>query len=237
MKLHLATVLFVSTLAGCLTPPDDEPASDPTLDAILAYADEQARVTPSPRFDTADRYQLVAFASEDADQVMTIGDGSTGIPPALQGLWWMDGNPLADKLVSFGASPWSPDTGQTSIVVYGEAIWSWHGDLEGRALYASVRAADLVYEVDYDEDLTFATITPTVKVGPVRVRVPASIVRFTATRISDDLWLRHSYLHGRLVHTYAFRRVVRGDGTREPAYDAYVAAAPPTSFIAERVQR
>jgi hypothetical protein len=237
VKQRLAAVLFMSTLAGCLAPSDDEPAPDPTLDAILAYADEQARVTPTPHIDGGDHYHLVAFDSADADRVMIVGDGSTGIPPALQGLWWMDGNPLADKLVSFGASPWNANTHQTSIVVYGEGIWSWHGDLEGRALYASVRAADLVYELSYDENLTFATITPTVKVGPVRVRVPAAIVRFTVTRISDDLWLRHSYLHERLVHTYAFRRVVRGDGTREPAYDEYVAAAPPTSFIAERVER
>jgi hypothetical protein len=242
VKLRLAAVLFVSTLAGCLPPPDDSPddspATDPALDAILAYADQRASAPGLPTtVDKAELYELVAFDSADADQVMTIGDGSTGIPPALQGLWWMDGNPLADKLVSFGASPWNANTHQTSIVVYGEGIWSWHGDLEGRALYASVRAADLVYELSYDENLTFATITPTVKVGPVRVRVPASIVRFTATRISDDLWLRHSYLHERLVHTYAFRRVVRGDGTREPAYDEYVAAAPPTSFIAERVAR
>ena len=44
--------------------------------------------------------------------------------------------------------------------------------------------------------------------------------------------LRKSYLHGRLVHTYALRRIARGDGTREPAYDEYIAAAPPRSLVA-----
>jgi hypothetical protein len=233
MNRGLLAVLFVSTLAGCLAPPEDS-AGDPALDAVLAYAEEQAAAAPTTAL-LADHYRLVAFDSADADRVLIVGDGSTGIPPALQGLWWMDGNPLADKIVSFGASPWDDETHQTNIVVYGEGIWSWHGDLEGSALYASVRASELVYELTYDADVTFAEIVPTVKVGLGRVRVPPSLVRFTATRISDDLWLRHSYLNGRLVHTYAFRRIVRGDGTREPAYDDYVAAAPPTSLVAERI--
>jgi hypothetical protein len=231
----LVAVLFLSTLVGCLAP-DADATSDPAFAAMLSFAEEQAAAMPPSAAPLArEHYRLVPFASEDADQAMIVGDGSTGIPPALQGLWWMDGNPLADKIVSFGASPWNDETHQTSIVVYGEGIWSWHGDLEGRALYASVRASELVYELTYDADLTFAEIVPIVKVGPARLRVPQSLVRFTASRISDELWLRHSYLHGRLVHTYAFRRIVRGDGSREPAYDEYVAAAPPTSLIAERI--
>jgi hypothetical protein len=221
---------------------DREPISaveriDPIMAAIFEYADGYARshgIERSP--SRVGDYQLRSIASADADGAMTVGDGSTGLPPALQGLWWMHGNPLPDELLSFGGSPWDEATRTTRIVVYDEGVWTWHDDLAGRALYAGVRQSELIYELAYDPDLAFAVITPTVQVGPVRIRVPESIVKFTAQRLADGLWLRLSYLHGHLVHAYALRRVVRGDGQREPAYDEYAAAAPARSLVAERIR-
>lgn len=238
---NLAAIAVLAALCGCVdggSTPASEPDADPVMAAILAYAEDQARPYDRdvPSSLLGEVYRLREIDSEDVDQVMIVGDGSTGLPPELHGLWWMDGNPLADEVISFGGQPWDAATRTTRIVVYDEGVWSWHGDLEGRALYGSARASKLIYEIAYDEDLAFAQITPTVAVGPVRVRVPASIVRFTATRLADGLWIRHSYLYGRLVHAYALRRIVRGDGAREPAYDEYVAAAPPTSLVAERVR-
>jgi hypothetical protein len=212
-------------------------AGDPVMDAILGYADDRVRALGiAPTTASSGVYRLESFDSADVDSHVVLGDGSTGIPTALQGLWWMDGNPLADEVLTFGASPWDPARRSTEIVVYDDGVWTWHDDLEGRALYASVRRSELIYELVYDQDLAFAEITPTVAVGPLRVRIPPQIVRFTAERLLDDLWLRKSYLHGRLVHTYALRRIVRPDGQREPAYDEYVAAAPARSLVARRVR-
>jgi hypothetical protein len=236
--------------SGCAW--DDEPllsdtsaaiapeAPDPVLAAIVSYALERARgagtdtdAWPEPR-DPA-RYRLEAFDSVDVDRHVVIGDDSTGLPEELHGLWWMHGNPLPDKVLTFGGSPWNAEQRTTRIVVYDEGVWTWHGDLAGTALYAWVRHFELVYELSYDEDVAFAVIVPTVRIGGVRVRVPESVVKLTAQRLSDGLWLRLSYLGGHLVHAYALRRIVTGDGQRESAYDEYVAAAPPLSLVAERV--
>ena len=59
------------------------------------------------------------------DEYVPIADARTGLPESLQGIFWMDGNPLPDKVVSFAASTWDAENRRTSIKVYGEGIWSW----------------------------------------------------------------------------------------------------------------
>jgi hypothetical protein len=229
-----AALLALAALGGCFDADDETMTVDPAMAAIVDHAAAEAGARGVAPPSVVSDYRLESFDSADVDAEVIVGDGSTGLPEALQGLWWMDGNPLPDKVLTFGASPWDPVQRTTRIVVYDDGVWTWHDDLEGRTLYASVRASDLIYELAYDEAITFAEITPTVKVGALRVRVPPEVVRFTAQRLADDLWLRKSYLHGRLVHTYALRRIVRPDGVREPAYEEYVAAAPPRSLVARR---
>jgi len=251
----VAAAALAPALTACLEPVDggesstrapqlaaSAQAADPSLAAIAAYAEERAAElgeapAPALRGVFSPRYRLVELDSVDADQALLRADDSTGTPPFLQGLWWMDGNPLPDKVISFARSPWDAATRTTHIDVYDEGIWSWHASLDGRALYEWVRTFELVYELTYDETLSFVTIIPTVKVAGHRVAVPESVVKFTAERVDDDLWLRRSYLNGRLEHTYSLRRIVRADGERLPTYDDYVAAAPARSVVAERVDR
>ena len=218
------------------------PTVDPAMAALMRYAAELELGLVAPPADAVSSapdttaYRLVEVPSSSADAFMPIAGPRTGLPASLQGLFWMDGNPLPDKLVSFGASSWDAATRTTRIKVYDEGIWSWHGDLAGRALYGFVRAVELTYELQFNEALDFAEITPILHVSGKTVRVPSSIVRFTARLTGEGVLLRESYLFGRLFNTYHFRRVVTADGQRLPAFDDYVAVAPPTSVIAERIR-
>lgn len=228
----LLPVAFVGLFALAQTPdtPHARPRSSSELETLL----EIARPAERPQADHP-RYRLVEVPTREIDKHMPIADGSNGIPEALQGLWWMDGNPLADEVVSFGASTWDPASRTTRIQVYGERVWSWHPNAQGRALYFGVRNSKLVYELQCNEDITFCLIVPIVDVGEKEVRVPTSLVKFTARLISDGVWLRETSFFGREAHTYAFRRIVRGNGEREPAFEEFVRSAQPTQLLAERV--
>ena len=179
-------------------------------------------------------YTLIEILSDQVDEEMLIASESSGIPDALEGLWWMDGNPLPDEVISFGASRWNSDERATRIVVYGERIWSWHGNLAGRLLYRRTRRVRLVYEFRFDPDMTHGTIVPIITFLGIRVRIPGALTRLTMERVRDGLWLRKSLFFGLIPHIYHLRRIVSGAGSRLDTYAAYVKAAPPRSFLAIR---
>lgn len=180
-------------------------------------------------------YQLIEIPSDRVDEEMRIAGASSGIPDTLQGLWWMDGNPLPDEVISFGASTWSAAEQATRIRVYGQRIWSWHGNILGRLLYHMARMSRLVYELHFDPDLTLGTITPNISVLGARFRVPESLLRLTLRRKGDGLWLRESRFFGVFHHVYHLRRIVGGDGARLDTFAAYVESAPARSFLAVRL--
>ncbi|WP_437581389.1 hypothetical protein [Sorangium sp. So ce887] len=179
-------------------------------------------------------YELIEISSDQVDREMLLAGPSSGIPEALQGLFWMDGNPLPDEVISLGGSTWDAGTSTTRIHVYGERIWSWHANLRGRGLYALVRAARLVYELRLNADLTFGAIVPFVCLAGRRVRIPEPLARFTMRRVSDGHWLRESRFFGLFHHVYDLRRIVRGDGSRTDAFAAYATLAPARSALAVR---
>ncbi|MGK3983587.1 hypothetical protein WME99_11165 [Sorangium sp. So ce136] len=179
-------------------------------------------------------YELVEVRSDQVDREMLLASESSGIPEALQGLFWMDGNPLPDEVISLGRSTWHRETSTTRIHVYDERIWSWHADLQGRGLYALARATRLVYELRFNADLTFGDIVPFVSLAGKRVRVPEQLTRFTMRRVSEDHWLRDSWFVGLFHHVYDLRRIVRGDGSRTDAFSTYARSAPPLSALAVR---
>ena len=64
---------------------------------------------------------LLALASAEVDAVMPIA-GSEG-PEVMRGLWWMDGNPLPDEVMSFHSARWDPSTRCIHVAV-GENTWT-----------------------------------------------------------------------------------------------------------------
>jgi hypothetical protein len=178
-------------------------------------------------------YELTSAPHTEIDQFLTVGSEATGTPENLQGLWWMDGNPLADEVVSFASAQYEKtyEDGEfigwtVTIPVYDEGIWSWHDTGMGRLLYNLVRHKQLTYVGLFNKDFTFGQISPVIKVFPglPDVKIPQSmLVDFTMTQVAQDEWRRDSVLLG-APSSYRFRRIVDGSGQRLPAWDEYVAA-------------
>jgi hypothetical protein len=179
-------------------------------------------------------FTLVSVPTAEIDKFMVIADESSPIPAKLQGLWWMDGNPFPDDLVSFGRSLWDPINRRIYIRVYDEAIWTWHDNIAGRITYRGARLNGLVYEVQLSNGDQFAMITPIIQIGLKHYRLPKALTYFTARYIQDGLWLRESWVFGVKANTYNLRRIVRADGTREEAFAEYLKVALPSTLIARR---
>ncbi len=179
-------------------------------------------------------YDLKSVSHEDLDQELLAGSDLTGTPKNLQGLWWLDGNPLPDEVMSLASARWSKIEKNGRVVgyeavipVYDQGIWAWHDSLPGRFLYSLVLASRLTYIARFNADFSFGQITP--KFIPLQflpgVEIPASLlVDFTMTLVDDGEYQRDSILFG-ARHSYRFRRIVDGEGNRLPAYDEFVEKA------------
>lgn len=196
------------------------------LSLIFSASSALAGLKPSP-------YQFDSIAHRDIDQVLVIGSDETNTPESLQGLWWMDGNPLPDEVISFASAQFEPKTDdngnlfyEAAVAVYDSNIWSWHDTLAGRSLYRVVESQKLTYILRFNEDFTSASIIPRIK--PVAVlgslTIPQSmLITFDLNKLNEDEWSRDTVLFGQ-ESSYRFRRIVDGDGNRLPAYDDYVKA-------------
>ncbi|NRA65928.1 MAG: hypothetical protein HRU19_15680 [Pseudobacteriovorax sp.] len=181
----------------------------------------------------AGSYDLVSVPHKDIDGFLVPGSDATNTPEALQGLWFMDGNPLADEVISFASARFEPyvdaegNSGYKALVpVYDEGIWTWHDNAYGRLLYGLVLKSRLEYLIEFNEDFSEGQVTPTFDpliLLPSIVVPPSMLVDFELNKVAEDEYARDSIILGQ-VSTYRFRRIVDGEGRRLPAYEDYVAS-------------
>lgn len=171
------------------------------------------------------------FFAADIDQVLIPADQTSGLPEKLHGLWWMDGNPVADEVVSFGLSTWDENKLRTEVPVYASGNWSWHDSRDGYRVYRLAKKFKLTYRFEFNEAVTFAQITPVLHLGPIQFKIPRFIANFTMEFIADGHWVRKTRFFGRQAGDYNLRRITNGLGLRESTYQDFVNASPSTLFI------
>ncbi|MFW7380258.1 MAG: hypothetical protein ACOH5I_15700 [Oligoflexus sp.] len=181
----------------------------------------------------ASEYDLREIAAEEIAEESIIADGASGIPERLQGIWWLDGNPVATSiLLSFGKGDWNPEERTLTMPVYGENIWAWEGSEEGRTTYEFVFGTGLVYELQLNQDLTEGEVIPIVTIAGFQVRVPTRFFTIGLRYVEDGYWIRDTYLFGKKVDEYDFRRIINSEGMKEDAFQDFLDRGPETLFIA-----
>ncbi len=177
-------------------------------------------------------YEFSIIEPGDIDQVLRIGSDATGTPPALQGLWWMDGNPLPDEVVSFAGAEFSEIVQNGEVVGHhvvinttDEGVWSWHHSLPGYMLYFNLRMSRAQHIMDFNLDYSYADLT----LGSARGFNLGDIVggeggdsSATLVKVNENEYRRDTVFFGGDVRSYRLRRIVDGDGNRLPAYQDYV---------------
>lgn len=176
------------------------------------------------------KYNLISIPNEHIDTMIQMGDADTKTPKNLRGLWWMDGNPLADKIISFTnefkdtKNKKGEITGHKFVVpVYDQGVWVWDDTDKGRFLYKLVNDVKLTYQAEFNKDYTFGQVTPYVKpfVGTPHKVPPSVLVDFTLTQKTPNEWSRDSTLLG-TSHTYRLRQIVDENGKHLPAWDEFI---------------
>lgn len=179
-------------------------------------------------------YTLASVPYRDIDQHLVIGSEVTGTPAPLQGLWWMDGNPQADEVMSFANTQFKDITSagkvvghEATLVVYDEGIWAWHDSEEGERQARKAYKWRLVYHLVFNADYTQGKIEPILdppegfRFGILIPRNP--LANFTMDLVNEDEYVRDTNLLGK-SNQYRFRRIVDGQGRRLPTYDSFVEA-------------
>jgi len=174
----------------------------------------------SPAFALHNPYEFKTVDHKDAYKEMTVANDSTNTPEALHGIWWMNGNPLADEMVSFAGVKWVAieENGEVvgytgSLPVYDAKVWSWHASPAGVVLYELVRNSKLVYVAQFNKDFSYGVVTPTFQLGgkPPFGIPPSKLLTFAMRKVSDDEYSRDSIIGG-LESQYRFRRLIDGNG-------------------------
>lgn len=157
----------------------------------------------------------------------------TDLPAILQGIFFMDGNPLPDDCITFYNLPWDAETRSIVIPVAAPLQWTFHNSLLGWLLLQGARISQFTYRVQFkDDSLEWAQITP----YTFGIRVPRWIVDTTMFRdpgSNGDLWYRKNVWFGGVprVGEYILRRVVDAEGRYTPAHQAMLEKVNPECLV------
>jgi hypothetical protein len=190
------------------------------------------------------------------------GTGNTDVPEALHGLWWMEGNPAAEDVASFGQSVFIPAeeggcadapeevaddcSGSLNIKCYSDRTWSWEDSFLGRQMYQGAVATSQTLYFYFNKDFTKAQIIPSGAVTLFNkyttsvIRAPVALLSFDMTldpADNGDTWHRNSVMYGldSFQFTYNLRRIVNGDGSKGKYWDDYIKGAMDTVLITKKM--
>lgn len=168
-------------------------------------------------------YELYAVPSADIDKYMVIGNNFNVPKEAeeLQGLWYMNGNPLSDECFSLASSYYDPIKDVIIINVYEAGIWSWSPNTAGKNLYDLNRRLGYTYEIkriDIGWDIVPVGHWPPYLLN-MNVVIPHGLTRFTMEPTEDpNIWNRRSYFFNGEPKDYSLQRIVYPNGTRTPLF-------------------
>lgn len=270
LRLALATGLLASLALPACKQAQTGGDSDLNADAAAVASGQEVLLSrnskPEPvlppkakaeDFDS-ELYQLEtkAFSRLSVGDFQVAGSDLTGTPRALQGIWWMDGNPLSDETVSFANVDFSQR--YPLLPVYMPNNFTFHGgesgdyqskeadhnDKAGAKAFGLAKNFSLIYEFHFEndgKDYSRAYIIPTVKlkVGPFspQLRLSKQILEFQFIQTDEHTYERsHTVARGRPIDaSYTFRRILIPSASDPKVlektiwWDLYVAQkGPPT---------
>ena len=164
----------------------------------------------------------------ECDQWMPTANAA--MPPALQGIYWMDGNGR-ERLFSLASA--EVDVDRRRVVLNTAAPVAWAATVDSGAGMDSLcgqRMSCCHYDMRFDEGYSSAQIL-------IRMfgccTCPSGLCDFTMSRSESDgeTWDRPSRVCGLSVSNYALRRIVDGEGRRTAHYAAMVEKVPANAIV------
>ena len=220
--------LFASSLLACKTKGGVGVSTPAFADSEQSEACEPACNWPLANGTVVDQhdYLLSPVPADTIERFQPIATATSPLPETVHGLWWMNGNPLADRTVTFANAIYDQKNRKALVPVYGAGNYSWLGDTSGANLYNFSRTINLVYDVQFSEDSKVATIVPTVRFLGRQIAIPHFLAKFTMHYVGDGRWNRETWFLGHRAPDYTLQRIVKADGNRDPEYANYLKTIP-----------
>ena len=132
------------------------------------------------------------------------------LPEILQGVFFMDGNPLPDDFIKFEGAQWDKTNKILKLPVFGPLQWTFTNSASGRLLLYSAKLTSTIYEIHFDDSFQGAQITPII----LGLRIPKWLVEFSLVQINENTWDRNNSWLGGLFDNfgYTLRKILDGNG-------------------------
>jgi len=232
------TIITMPLLQGCRS---TAPSDGTPLAAATPRTAAEPEVGSSPDLPAAKMQglKLVAYDTDGIEAHLPKTDGSNQLPPQLQGIWWLDGNPQPGSVLL---------TMQQATYDSSEKVFRWRFTDPGN--YTFVAGPDGLK--DFNAGLTAGSgyklsiadsgreirILARINLLGKTIVLPRGISDFTATQAEDGHWVRHSKVFGITQADYDMRRIVDASGQRvEPAYSNYLKATGKRSYVVEKTEQ
>ena len=138
------------------------------------------------------------------------GEKTQDLPEILQGVFFMDGNPLPDDFIKFDGAKWDGRTKILRLSVSAPLQWTFANSSSGRQLLNSAKSTNTIYEFQFDDNLRSAQITPII----LGLRAPKWLVDFSLIQINEKTWDRKNSWLGGLFDNfgYTLRKILDKNG-------------------------
>ena len=170
---------------------------------------------------TAAKTVLEAKSCNTVDEWMDTGVGSN-IPLDLRGIFFMDGNPMPEDVVTMSGegTTWNPDTLTLEVQVLDSLRWTFRARTPlGRIYLAGLRLLDIRLFLEFKDE----TLREGIMKSELRgIPFPQFLIAypFTQTGENGETWHRPSVFFGGLFSIdYTLRKIVDPYGNKmEPAF-------------------
>ncbi len=145
--------------------------------------------------------------------------GGPNVPKSLRGLWWMDGNPVPEVILSFGDAKYSEEERLLRNTFNGKNGYLFSSSILGRLWHEITNLLNGVIIVKFPESFNIEQpkagdqmfVSPQLKgLGDLQTDWPT-------TYVNDSHWRRDTQ-----DFCYNLRQIVDENGTKLPAYDYFV---------------
>jgi hypothetical protein len=210
-----------------------------------------------------DKYEILR--SDLAPFCLKFNNSTPGFPPNLQGIWWMNGNPIPEMLATFANAEWNDELKIAYLKPNEPLSWSWVANKVLGKNFIGGKKTDSTIEVNYDiRDLSRPQIMKSIektREGKIR-QTPDYLYKYTIidpiedpkdaskrfisgakpasndpTTPGSDVLVRRTQFLGFLTGDYTLTRIVDGDGNiMKKNYEVYLKFLEENKFYYTGVQ-
>jgi|GEM_PF-3813733 hypothetical protein len=145
--------------------------------------------------------------------------GGRNVPRSLRGIWWMDGNPVPEVILSFGDASFSLETRTVLNPFNGRNGYLFSSSILGRLWHeiTNILNGQILLQFPLETAIEQPRAGDTMYVDPILKGFGELNTNWPTTYVNDTHWRRDTQ-----DFCYNLRQIVDENGKKLPAYDYFV---------------